>query len=1064
MSRKTAFPHTVIRASAGTGKTYQLAARFIGLLSAGARPDEILATTFTRKAAGEVLDRMLFWLAQAAADDGERARLVKATGDKSLTADKCRELLIATVRRLHMLRVGTLDSYFLQVATSFGHELGLPPGWSICDELIDALLRDEAIELVLSRGRLSDLATLVHSLTKGAAARSVARLVSDTVSSLFELYRETEPAAWERIGVCKGLTPEEMEETLEAIAKFTLPEGQWCKTRDKDLEKARLGEWERLLEAGFAAKVHTGGGVFNRKPLPPELISLYQRLLTHAESILVGQIARQTEATHQLLSRFAEHYYALQLDEGALRFSDVTLRLAQGTTTVGLERLAYRLDGGIRHVLLDEFQDTSPPQWRVLRPLAESVTSGPGGSFFCVGDAKQAIYGWRGGVAEIFDALEGQLKGLTRRNLDESYRSAQPVIETVNAVFQNLTKHSNLDKLSEPVRRWQIDFPEHSTARKELNGYVTLITAPQATDDEDQTEGMFRYAAERIRDCVAAAPQANIGVLVRTNAAVAKLIYRLRTLGIAASEEGGNPLVDSPAVELILSLLKLADHPSDLIARFHLATSPLAEHLTLHDHRQNARAAAVSQELRRELMDNGYGATVYHFARLLAPSCDNRDLSRLQQLVELAYEYQPSSTLRTSDFIRLVETRRVADPQASGIRVMTIHQAKGLQFDVVFLPELEARLVGQPDRFVAGRAGPTDPVNIVCRLANENVRQFFPPSLQKLFEDDMCLEVSESLCVLYVAMTRAIHALHMIIAPAKPSEKSLPKTFAGLLRSTLAAGMPAAAGVTLYEHGDAKWYRHGHEGETPSATMACKTKARQQPRSPIRLVPAAASRQRLLDRTSPSALEGGEVRFAASVLKERSPEALGIGTLFHAWLAAIDWIDDGLPDDEVLLQIAARERSKIGNVPDRLEEHIARFRQQLAAAPLAAVLSRRLYESPADLGLGGRTARKWPGDQIELTVKREHPFAIRTGDEILTGSIDRLIMILHNGRPIAADVIDFKTDDLSAGDDQAISDKTDFYRPQMDGYRRAVSQLLKLPPAMVGARLVFLAAGRSVPA
>ena len=159
------------------------------------------------------------------------------------------------------------------------------------------------------------------------------------------------------------------------------------------------------------------------------------------------------------------------------------------------------------------------------------------------------------------------------------------------------------------------------------------------------------------------APQASIGVLVRTNTAVARLIYLLRSLGIPASEEGGNPLVDSPAVELILSLLKLADHPADGVARFHLATSPLAGTLELTDYRNDAAARTLSQRLRRQLLDDGYGATVFAFARRLATSCDERDLSRLQQLVELAYEYQPSSTLRTSDFLRLVETRRIADPQ-----------------------------------------------------------------------------------------------------------------------------------------------------------------------------------------------------------------------------------------------------------------------------------------------------------------------------------------------------------------------------------------------------------------
>ena len=89
MNGKNGFPHVVIRASAGTGKTYQLAVRFIGLLAAGARPDEILATTFTRKAAGEILDWVLFWLARAAADEAERATLAKEIGDPGLSREKC---------------------------------------------------------------------------------------------------------------------------------------------------------------------------------------------------------------------------------------------------------------------------------------------------------------------------------------------------------------------------------------------------------------------------------------------------------------------------------------------------------------------------------------------------------------------------------------------------------------------------------------------------------------------------------------------------------------------------------------------------------------------------------------------------------------------------------------------------------------------------------------------------------------------------------------------------------------------------------------------------------------
>ena len=408
--RRGDFPNIVIRASAGTGKTYRLAVRFIGLLAAGARAEEILATTFTRKAAGEILDRVLHRLAKAAADEKERVKLAEEIGDKGLTREKCRELLIVTVRRLHALRVGTLDSYFLQVAMSFGQELGLPPAWSICEEQEDRLLRDEAIELLLSRGKLADLLTLVHSLTKGAAARSVSRLVRDTVTSLFELYRETTAEAWQQIAVCNGCEAAELEEALEAIGALALENKRMDGARGEDVERFRAGNWEKFIGTGLASKVLSGECSFYGKPLPPDLVKLYQRLLKHVESILVGQVARQTEATRDLLARFAEHYHTLQLEERALRFSDVTFKLAECAARVELERLAFRLDGGVRHLLLDEFQDTSPAQWRVLRPLAETVTKRAGGSFFCVGDAKQAIYGWRGGVAEIFDALDGQLK------------------------------------------------------------------------------------------------------------------------------------------------------------------------------------------------------------------------------------------------------------------------------------------------------------------------------------------------------------------------------------------------------------------------------------------------------------------------------------------------------------------------------------------------------------------------------------------------------------------------------------------------------------------------------
>jgi hypothetical protein len=107
------------------------------------------------------------------------------------------------------------------------------------------------------------------------------------------------------------------------------------------------------------------------------------------------------------------------------------------------------------------------------------------------------------------------------------------------------------------------------------------------------------------------------------------------------------------------------------------------------------------------------------------------------------------------------------------VRVMTVHQAKGLEFDLVVLPELECDLVGQPDAFVIDRPDVVGPIRRVCRYANQMIQDLMPPDVQQMFAEATDREVTESLCVLYVALTRAAHALHMIIPPSKPNEKDL---------------------------------------------------------------------------------------------------------------------------------------------------------------------------------------------------------------------------------------------------------------------------------------------------
>jgi len=166
---------------------------------------------------------------------------------------------------------------------------------------------------------------------------------------------------------------------------------------------------------------------------------------------------------------------------GQLRFDDITQRLEPFAAQFESDRIAFRMDRQVQHLLLDEFQDTSLAQWNVIRPFAKAVTQSPDDarSFFCVGDLKQAIFGWRGGIAEIFDRVDEELPNLADpEKRADSWRSAPTVIELVNEVFLNLTRYKCNDPIGlAAVHQWGDWFEEHSTHKKELQGHVTLEMA-----------------------------------------------------------------------------------------------------------------------------------------------------------------------------------------------------------------------------------------------------------------------------------------------------------------------------------------------------------------------------------------------------------------------------------------------------------------------------------------------------------------------------------------------------------------------------------------------------------
>lgn len=819
---------TVVRASAGTGKTYRLTARLMRILLQGAAPESILATTFTRKAAGEILDRVLLTLAKAANESEPAAleALRKQVELPTLPRSACLQMFDKLLRNVHRLRICTLDSLFSQLARSFSFELGLPPAWRLTDEIEEVWLREQAVDALIATLDPAEMMALLSMLGKGENRRSIARELLQVVDTAYSGQRQCGLKVWEKLAAPKAPSDQELAAAVDAMRSVQLPQKRLMTRLEKLAQQIESGDFGALADDTLIANIAAARRLntevtYFRSAFPGELDAAFDTLYAAVRTNVLGLLKGQNVATGKVLDVYDNNVTDLKQASRVLGFEDVSIRLASRFASLDQRLLGDRMDGAINHVLLDEFQDTSPVQWQVLRPLAMRVTNPAttseqveegrevSQSFFCVGDTKQAIYGWRGGVAEIFDAVADQIPDVVEDEQNTSYRSSQVIIDVVNQSFNNLIRHPMAGSVdvADPTSKATYEaaalktfcrrFPHHKAFRQDLPGHVQVMTSanPENSDSEGRQQACYERAAELVADLNRKAPDKSIGILTRTNRGVAQLIFLLENLGVEVSQEGGNPLTDAAAVETILSTLMMAEHPGDGRWEFHARSTPLGE-LPLFG----------PDYVRDMVEEKGLAEAIEFFAGVLAPACDERETLRLKQLTRLAISYQLQTAPRLRDFVRLVREKRVERPQVAPVRVMTVHQSKGLEFDAVVLPELDGALTRASGSSVSDIREIGEPPDGITRYLNQKAWHFLTGHWQRVFGAQAAGGMTESLCLLYVALTRARQGLYIIMQPAKKSAFDV-KTGASLLFHSLGCEAdPTQNDTLLYEHGDENWW------------------------------------------------------------------------------------------------------------------------------------------------------------------------------------------------------------------------------------------------------------------
>lgn len=1060
-------PPLLIRASAGTGKTFQLSNRLLQILLAGHNVDSILATTFTRKAAGEILHRVLERLARACCNEQERQTLAEHLPGVDSSPANCLASLRRVTRSIHRLRIGTLDSFFAQVARAFSLELALPQGWQAMDPVQEPQLQLQSIGRMLDGHDRQTLVNLVRMLAKGESSRRVADEIQRTVSAGYAAFRITQAEAWDQLPLPAAPSEAALASALSVLESARLQH----KSADKQLARLHLeastGNWEAVVAHGIYRQLEETTPSYYRKELPEDLIAALQVIADRAAAELLPIRRNQTLASYHVLTAYDEQYLRLVKQLRLLAFADITHCLAEWMapskplksppptsstwSQAARHRLEFRLDCGIQHLLLDEFQDTAPEQWRILEPLAKPLAERGAAdrSVFCVGDTKQAIYGWRGGVAEVFEAVAHALPAIEQQELRQSFRSSPEVMGAVNDLFSNLPRHSNFADCDSVARHWSETFPEHQTARNELVGYVCLQNGPAKDSQlplEEHRLALLRHSAQQIQELTDKS-SASIGVLLRTNQEVGRMIGILRDMGVSASQDGGNPLTDSAAVELLLSLVHLADHPGDSVCLYHVATSPLAAILPgMREASQPPQAVDATQValwFRQQVARRGLGHTVEDVAETLADQLSWWDQHRLQQLIRLAHQMEGSLGGRLSAFEQAVERQRVALPTEAQVKVMTIHKSKGLEFDALFLPDLEIDLHDGNALLVMRGDDPCQAPTGVLRYMNASLQTLLPADWQAAFQAHKERSVREALCLLYVAVTRARRALYLT---STPTSRSGLQNFSSILQSVLGHGenRQAAASI-LYERGDCEWYQ---AIPTDSEQASDSKQTPRQPSLQIALRDDLASAPpRGLRVAAPSyvshQLEPVPLKQAFSYSHSRGAT---YGTIIHAFFEQVRWLEDQRLDRQSLRRIALAAVSPEELQAISLDQVILDFEELLQLSSVRTALSRSRYQ---------QTCLGQIADRVE--IDNERAISLIMDGQLVSGTIDRLAVLYHQGKPYAAEIIDYKTDAFDPAMTLLwLEDRIAQHRPQLEVYARVVSKLLGLPRTQIATHLVML--------
>ena len=838
---------TVYRASAGSGKTFTLAVEYISLLVKD--PDNyqhILAVTFTNKATQEMKMRILsqlYGIANSLQSSQQYFNKVKEKTNMpdAVIRNNARAALTLLIHRYNNFRILTIDAFFQQVLRNLAHELGQTANLRVDlnNEEITEKAVDQMIES-LEKGQpvLQWISTYINNSIEDDNGWNIIGKIKTFGTNIFkDFYKAHEANLKEQLSNADDFKVYEttlrkrrndIRKTFNSKARSILNE---IKNANLDIpSNYRSGLYKYLTDSAIAPLTNKPlkAGVLKANESPQNWTSSKcakadkQQIQTLAAEVLSAQLSEliaynndnwnefqsiQLTLSHlselRLLHAIADAVDNLTKDTNRFMLSNTQALLkeliADSDTPFIFERIGARL----KHVMIDEFQDTSTIQWQNFQVLLANCMAQELSQNLIVGDIKQSVYRWRQGDWGILNNIEKSFahQKIRLETLDYNYRSEKRIIDFNNAFWEQCVANTAKEVAQDDAEKAKIvqkayEDVAQKTHKTTENGFVKISLYPSKSMKEAVLEELIETIKELFNNGYGGKNQSKIAILVRSKSNIQDIVNALlqsfgNEINIVSDE--AFRLDASLSVNIIVSAMHLLTHPDDVLTRGKLVKlynqevlkKPLTDTdlLVSINESNNIDTKNIDKKERRKL------ATEQQMAKLnsqLPPEyVANRELllglpivdlvdklfmlfgldqlegqsSYICTLYDTLNDFLKDHTADIDDFINEWEnslsSKTIQSDEIEGIRIMTIHKSKGLEFDNVIIPFCSWEMEKKGTLWCETKNKPA-PYNKLPLLPIDFSRDKL---IGTVFEDDYKEEhfqnIVDNLNLLYVAFTRA---------------------------------------------------------------------------------------------------------------------------------------------------------------------------------------------------------------------------------------------------------------------------------------------------------------------